>query len=368
MTTTSSSELEQVAAAMVAPGKGILAADESNGTMDKRLQAVGVEPSSENRRRYREMLLTTPGIDNQISGVILFDETVRQVDSQGVLFTEMCMARGIMPGIKVDTGAKPLAGADGETITEGLDSLRERLEEYRSLGARFAKWRAVIKITDVLPSDYCIATNAHALARYAALCQEAGIVPIVEPEVLMDGDHSIDRSEEVTDAALTAVFAQVRAQRVLLEGIVLKPNMVLAGYSCAQQPSVEEVARRTLRTLLRNVPAAVPGIAFLSGGQSDELAADHLSAMNQLGGAPWQLTFSYGRALIADALRIWSGEDANASAAQSALAHRANCNVAARAGRYASAMESDSELAEQVAAGVAADASTDPSSTDAVTV
>jgi fructose-bisphosphate aldolase, class I len=355
MTTTTPVErtLGAVAAALVSPGKGILAADESNGTMNARLEAAGVAASVESRLNFRELLLTAPGIERQVSGVILYDETFRQRDSEGTPFPELLARRGMLAGIKVDTGAKPLAEADGETITEGLDALRDRLHEYRDLGAEFAKWRAVIRIAGELPSDYCISANAHALGRYAALCQEAGIVPIVEPEVLMDGGHTIDRAEQVTSAALGAVFAELRNQRVELEAIVLKPNMVLAGSECRLQPTVDEVARRTLTTLRQTVPAAVPGIAFLSGGQSNELAAAHLNALNLLGNAPWQLTFSYGRALIADALMIWGGSERNRRAAQLALVHRAHCNATARAGRYNPAMEIDPELAEEIAVKVA---------------
>jgi fructose-bisphosphate aldolase class I len=324
---------------MVAEGKGILAADESNKTMTKRLDSVGAESTEETRRRFRELLVTTPGVEEHISGVILYDETIRQAATDGTPFPALLAGLGMIPGIKVDTGAKPLAGADEETVTEGLDGLRERLAEYRELGARFAKWRAVISIGDGRPSRYCIATNAHALARYAALCQEAGIVPIVEPEVLMDGEHSVATSEQTTSATLRAVFAELADQRVLLEGIVLKPNMVLAGYECSEQAGVEEVAERTLRMLRRAVPAAVPGIAFLSGGQSDELASAHLNAMNALGGAPWELSFSYGRALQAAPLKAWAGDESNADAAQAAFAHRARCNGEARFGRYSEAVE-----------------------------
>jgi fructose-bisphosphate aldolase class I len=331
--------LETTAAQMVADGKGILAADESNGTMTKRLEAVGATSTPDTRRRFRELLVTTPGAGHAISGVILYDETIRQSGSDGTPFPRLLYDRGMIPGIKVDTGAKPLADADGETVTEGLDGLRERLAEYRSLGARFAKWRAVLSIGHATPSRYCIAVNAHALARYAALCQEAGIVPIVEPEVLMDGDHTIDRSAQVTEDTLRTVFAELLDHRVLLEGVVLKPNMVLAGYQCPQQPSVQEVAQRTLAVLRRVVPAAVPGIAFLSGGQSDELASAHLSAINAIGGAPWELSFSYGRALQTAALKAWAGEEANARRAQAAFEHRARCNGQARHGRYSQKLE-----------------------------
>jgi fructose-bisphosphate aldolase class I len=332
--------LAAVAGELVAPGKGILAADESNATMTKRLEAVGAEPTPESRRRFRELLVTTPRTADRISGVILYDETLRQPASDGAAFPELLSSRGMLAGIKVDTGAKPLAGAHGETVTEGLDGLRERLGEYHELGARFAKWRATISIGDGRPSPYCIATNAHALGRYAALCQEAEIVPIVEPEVLMEGDHPIERSEEVTRDVLRAVFAELLDQRVVLEGMVLKPNMVLAGYDCAQGAGVEEVAQRTLRVLRQAVPAAVPGIAFLSGGQSDDLASAHLSAINQAS-APWQLTFSYGRALQAAPLRTWAGQAGNAAAAQAAFARRIHCTGEARAGRYTAALEQE---------------------------
>jgi len=326
--------LETTAAELVADGKGILAADESNRTMAKRMEAAGATSTPEARLRFRELLVTTPGCADAMSGVILYDETLRQHASDGTLFPQLLESLGLIPGIKVDTGAKPLAGADGETVTEGLDGLRERLAEYRDLGARFAKWRAVLSVSPATPSRYCIAANAHALARYAALCQEAGIVPIVEPEVLMDGDHTIDRSAQITEATLRAVFAELAEQRVLLEGIVLKPNMVLAGYGCPRQPSVDEVAQRTLMVLRRVVPAAVPGIAFLSGGQSDERACAHLSAMNAAGAAPWELSFSYGRGLQAAALEAWAGREANADEAQEAFEHRARCTAAARQGRY----------------------------------
>jgi fructose-bisphosphate aldolase class I len=334
-------ELEATAKAMVAPGKGILAADESTPTMNKRLEAVGVEPDESSRHAFRELILTTEGTAEFISGVILFDETIREATADGTPFPELLAERGMLPGIKVDTGAKPLAGFPGEKVTEGLDGLRERLVEYRELGARFAKWRAVITIGDGLPTGGCINANAHALARYAALCQEAGIVPIVEPEVLMDGDHTIDRSEEVTAETLDAVFNQLADQRVLLEGMILKPNMVLSGYACPDQADVEEVAERTLATLRRTVPAEVPGIAFLSGGQSDELATAHLDAMNRIGGAPWEVTFSYGRGLLAGALKLWSGQASKVADAQALHLHRARCTAAARMGEYSESMEQE---------------------------
>jgi fructose-bisphosphate aldolase class I len=331
--------LERTAEAMVAQGKGILAADESNATMSKRLEAAGIEASEEARRRFRELLFTTAGAEEQISAAILYDETLRQDASDGTPIPELLSARGIIPGIKVDTGAKPLAGAEGEKVTEGLDGLRERLAEYHELGARFAKWRAVLAIGEEMPSRSCIGANAHALARYAALCQEAGIVPIVEPEVLMDGDHTIERAEQVTTTTLRAVFAELADQRVELTGMVLKPNMVVSGSDCAEQAGVDEVVTRTLEVLRRVVPAAVPGIAFLSGGLSDELASAHLSAMNAIGGVPWQLSFSYGRALQATPLSLWAGEERNAGEVQSAFAHRARCNGEARYGRYTAELE-----------------------------
>ncbi|MGH8885127.1 MAG: class I fructose-bisphosphate aldolase [Egibacteraceae bacterium] len=331
--------LTTTAAAMVAPGKGVLAADESIGTMSKRLEAVGVPPTAENRRAYRDMLVTTPGISEFVSGVIMSDDIFRGRANDGTPFPEAVASLGMLPGIKVDTGAKPLAGAPGETVTEGLDGLRERLAEYVALGARFAKWRAVINIDDVLPSCYGIDANAHALARYAALCQEAGVVPIVEPEVLMDGDHSISRCEEVTEAVLQQTFSQLVAHRVQLEGVVLKPNMVLPGKGCSQQANVEEVAEATLRCLARSVPAAVPGIAFLSGGQGPEPATARLNEMNRRGPQPWGLSFSFGRALMDPALQAWKGDTANVEAAQAALAHRCACNGAARSGAYTPEME-----------------------------
>jgi fructose-bisphosphate aldolase, class I len=331
--------LEETAQAMVAERKGILAADESNATMTKRLEAVGIESSAESRRRFRGLMFTAEGAADYISGVIMYDETLRQASDDGTPFPELLARAGILPGIKVDTGAKPLAGFRGETVTEGLDGLRGRLSEYRELGARFAKWRAVIGIGKGRPTHGCIEANVHALARYAGLCQEAGIVPIVEPEVLMEGQHTIGRSEEVTAAVLRTVFDRLAEQRVLLEGIVLKPNMLLAGYDCPEQAGVEEVAERTLACFRRVVPAAVPGIAFLSGGQSDERAAAHLSAMNAIGGVPWELTFSYGRALVAAPLKVWATDTARLAEAQAAFLHRARCNAAARTGEYVESME-----------------------------
>ena len=339
-------EIEDTARALVAEGKGILAADESSGTMDKRLEKVLDGPSTEEARRaFREVVLTAEEASAHISGAILYDETIRQSTEAGVPFPDALAEQGIIAGIKVDTGAKPLAGFPGEKVTEGLDGLRERLAEYHELGARFAKWRAVITIGDGLPTPYCIDANAYALARYAALCQEAGITPIVEPEVLMDGEHTIDRSEEVTEATLRAVFAALWHAGVALEGMLLKPNMVLAAYECADQASVEEVAQRTLRCLRRVVPAAVPGIVFLSGGQSDELASAHLDAMNRAPDQPWELSFSYGRALQATPLEVWRGEPSNAAAARAAYAHRARCTGAARRGEYSPEMEREAVAA-----------------------
>ncbi len=334
--------LEKTASELVAPGRGILAADESSGTIKKRFDVIGVESTEETRRAYRDMLFTTPGAEEFISGVILYDETIRQSASDGTPFPTLLASKGIAPGIKVDLGAKPLAGAPDETITEGLDGLRERLAEYRQLGARFAKWRAVIDIAgDEIPSAYAIDTNAHALARYAALCVEAEIVPIVEPEVLMDGDHSIDRCLQVTSATLTALFAELAAQRVRLQEILLKPNMVISGKKCATQASHEEVARRTVECFRAVVPAEVPGIVFLSGGQSDEDATANLNEMNKLGPHPWELSFSYGRALQAPAQKAWKGEKSNVEAGQRAYYHRAKCNGAARSGSYTPEMEAE---------------------------
>jgi len=327
------------ARALVAPGKGILAADESGGTIKKRFDAIKVESTEENRRAYRELLFSTPDISDHISGVILFDETIRQSDRDGTPFPKLLADQGIIPGIKVDTGAKPLAGADGETVTEGLDGLRERLEEYHALGARFAKWRATYTITDEIPSRYCYEANAHALARYAALCQEAGIVPIVEPEVLMEGSHSIDRASDVTAEAQAALFHELHRNRVPFEGVLLKPNMVLSGYNAKSQAADEDVAQHTIRCFRWTVPAAVPGILFLSGGQTDEQATSRLNEMNKLGPHPWELSFSYGRALQAPVLKAWKGDPTNAVAAQAAFTHRARMNGAARDGSYTAAME-----------------------------
>jgi fructose-bisphosphate aldolase, class I len=332
-------ELEQTAQALVAEGKGILAADESDGTIKKRFDSIDVESTEDSRRAYRELLFTTPGVEEFISGVILFDETIRQSALDGTPFPRLLESRGIIPGIKVDKGAKPLANAEGETVTEGLDGLRERLNEYRELGARFTKWRAVISIGPDIPSEYCVWTNAHALARFAALSEEAGLVPIVEPEVLMDGGHTIERSFEVTSRTLHAVFTELRDQRVEPEGMLLKPNMVLSGYGASGQAGHEQVAEATVRCLKRHVPAAVPGIVFLSGGQSDEDATANLNAMNALGPHPWELSFSYGRALQAPALKAWRGETANVEEAQKAFYRRAKFNGAARSGSYAPEME-----------------------------
>lgn len=334
-----SNELVSTAMQIVAPGKGILAADESHPTIEKRFKTLGIENSEENRRAYRDMLFSTQGVEEFVSGVILFDETLRQQSSDGTPFAELLAKRGIIPGIKVDKGAKDLAGAPGEKVTEGLDGLRERLAEYRELGARFTKWRAVIEIGEGIPSTYCIDTNAHALARYAALSQEAGLVPIVEPEVLMDGDHTIERCYDVTARTLKTVFGELFDQRVGFEEMLLKPNMVLSGKDCPTQASVKEVASSTVRCLSEVVPGAVPGIVFLSGGQSDEVATAHLSAMNELGPHPWELSFSYGRALQAPALKAWKGEPANVPAGQDAFYHRAKCNSAARFGKYTPEME-----------------------------
>jgi fructose-bisphosphate aldolase, class I len=337
MATVTETSLEEIAKALVAPGKGILAADESDGTIKKRFDSIGVESTEENRRAYRELLFTTEGNEEFISGVILFDETIRQSASDGTPFPELLASRGIIPGIKVDKGAKPLPGAEGETVTEGLDGLRERLGEYRELGAKFTKWRAVISIDESAgtPSDYCIWTNAHALARYAALSQEAGLVPIVEPEVLMDGTHTIQSSYHFTVRTQQAVFTELFDQRVDREGMLLKPNMVLAGYECPEQPDDDTVAEMTLKCLRNAVPAAVPGIVFLSGGQSDEDATRRLNTMNARRPHPWELSFSYGRALQAPPLKAWGGDPSKVEEAQKAFYRRAKFNGAARSGSYA---------------------------------
>jgi fructose-bisphosphate aldolase class I len=337
------SKLEDVASAMVARGKGILAADESTGTIKKRFDSIKTESTEETRRNYREMLFTAEdAMSSYVSGVILFDETLRQKSRTGTPLVEIIAASGAVPGIKVDTGAKPLPFSPGEQVTEGLDGLRDRLKEYHGLGARFAKWRAVIDIADGLPTANCIRANAHALARYAALCQEQNVVPIVEPEVLMDGPmaaHDIDRCAAVSEWVLNTVFDELFFARVRLEAMVLKPNMVIAGKNAKAQASPEEVAEKTLRVLERTVPAAVPGIAFLSGGQSDEQATHHLSLMNATGPHPWNLTFSYGRALQAAALKAWGGRSENVAAGQRAFAHRARMNGLATLGKWSRDLE-----------------------------
>jgi fructose-bisphosphate aldolase class I len=338
-------QLQSTAQALVAEGKGILAADESTGTIKKRLDSIGVESTENTRRAYRELLFTTEGAEEFISGVILYDETIRQSASDGTPFPKVLESRGIIPGIKVDLGAKPLALTDGETITEGLDGLRDRLEEYRELGARFAKWRATYSIAAEKPSEYCVWTNAHALARYAALCQEAGLVPIVEPEVLQDGTHTIAESRKATGRVLQAVYTELHDQRLDFRGTLLKPNMVLSGYGASDRASADEVADVTLECFYKHVPAAVPGIVFLSGGQSDEDATAHLNAINARGPHPWQLSFSYGRALQAPALKAWGGKEENVEAAQRAYYHRAKMNSAARTGMYAPEMEREAVTA-----------------------
>ena len=334
-------KLIETAKALVADDKGLLAMDESNSTCNKRFAALGIPETVEARRAYRELILTTPGLGESISGVILYDETIRQQSSDGTSFIKVTTDAGIIPGIKVDTGAKNLAGHPAEKITEGLDGLRERLAEYVQLGARFAKWRAVITIGNGIPSRGCIQANAHSLARYAALCQEAGLVPIVEPEVLMDGDHDIRRCSAVTHEVLREVFDQLNIQSVAFEAILLKPNMILPGLSCRQQISLEEIADATVECFLRTVPAAVPGIAFLSGGQSAELASARLSAMNHRfkSRLPWELAFSYARAIQQPALELWQGKEDRVLVAQQALYHRAVCNQAARRGAYSDALE-----------------------------
>ena len=333
-------QLQRLAVNLVARGKGILAADETVPTLTRRFDALNISSTEQARRNYREMLFTFPGAAEFISGVIMQDETIRQKSAAGVPLAELLSRQGVMPGIKVDTGARTLAGCPGETVTEGLDGLRDRLAEYRGLGARFAKWRAVIRIGDGMPSVACIGANAHALARYAALCQEQGLVPIVEPEVLMEGAHEIERCEQVTGSVLRAVFNALAEQRVMLEGMLLKPNMVTAGSQCSAAASVQEVAAATLRCLRRHVPAAVPGIVFLSGGQQERLATLHLNAINRLAPAtPWRISFSYGRALQDPALKAWHGSDANLTLGARAIALRARCNSAASLGTYTEDME-----------------------------
>jgi fructose-bisphosphate aldolase class I len=334
--------LATIAKTLVADGKGILAADETVGTLTRRFEQLKIPSTPESRRDYRELLFTTPGAADFISGVIMYDETIRQQASSGKRLTDILLDQGIIAGIKVDTGAKPLAGCQDETVTEGLDSLRERLKDYHTMGARFAKWRAVIRVTDQLPSPTCIKVNAHALGRYAALCQEQGMVPIVEPEVLMEGAHTIDRCNMVTGEVLHAVFNALYEQRVSLEGMLLKPNMILSGSRCPTQATVTEVAGATLRCLLRRVPAAVPGIVFLSGGQSDVAATEHLNAINNSTvNKPWKISFSYGRALQDMTLATWLGNEQNYRAAQLAYHHRARCNAAASVGKYTATIENE---------------------------
>jgi fructose-bisphosphate aldolase, class I len=335
-----SDTMRTTAEALVAPGKGILAADESTGTIKKRLDSIGVASTVETRRAYRQMLFTTPGLGEHISGVILFDETMRQSTDDGVPFVKVLEAAGSIPGIKVDTGAKPLARFPGETVTEGLDGLRERLAEYADLGARFAKWRATIIIGDGTPTSFAIDANAHAMARYAALCKEADIVPIVEPEILMDGDHDIAECEGATGRTLDALYRQLSAHRVELPGTLLKVNMIVPGKSSAVQDDDRSIAEATIRVLTEHVPDEVPGVVFLSGGMSDEQATSRLNEMNRIGGLPWQLSFSYGRALQAPSLSAWGGDPRNVEAGQRALAHRAKMNGLARDGGYDPSMES----------------------------
>jgi fructose-bisphosphate aldolase class I len=335
-----SNATRSTATALVAPGKGILAADESTGTIKKRLDSIGVDNTEFNRQAYRQMLFTTPGLGDHISGVILFDETIRQATLDGVPFVKVLEAAGPIPGIKVDTGAKPLAGFPNETVTEGLDGLRERLAEYRELGARFAKWRATIIIGEATPTNFAIDANAHAMARYAALCQEADIVPIVEPEILMDGGHDLAACEDATGRTLDALYRQLRAHRVELPGSLLKVNMVVPGTGNAVQDDDHAIAQATIKCLTTFVPSEVPGVVFLSGGMSDEQATSRLNEMNRIGGFPWQLSFSYGRALQAPSLKAWGGVPANVEAGQRALAHRARMNGLARDGAYEASMES----------------------------
>ena len=334
-----SNEPHETTRVLVADNKGILAADESSGTIKKRCDSIELESTEENRRAYRDMLFSTADLEEYVSGVILYDETLRQASADGTPFAKLLGDRGIIPGIKVDLGAKELSSAPGETVTEGLDGLRERLQEYKSLGARFAKWRAVISIGEGIPSAYCLEVNAHALARYAALCQEQGLVPIVEPEVLMDGGHDIGACYSATKRTLHKTFDELYHQRIDLEGMLLKPNMIISGKDAPSQASAQEVAEQTIRCFRETVPAAVPGIVFLSGGQSDEQASENLNAINSLGAQPWVLSFSYGRALQAPALKAWGGSADNVEAGQSFLALRARCNSAAVAGRYSADME-----------------------------
>jgi fructose-bisphosphate aldolase class I len=338
---TDTEHLIQTAKTLVANDKGLLAMDESTQTCNKRFAKLGIPQTAEVRRDYRELIVTTPGLGEFISGAILYDETIRQQKKDGTPFVEVIRDGGIIPGIKVDTGAKDLAGFPGEKVTEGLDGLRDRLKEYFQMGARFAKWRAVIAVGNTIPTRGCIEANAQALARFAALCQEAGLVPVVEPEVLMDGEHTLERCRTLTQEVLQTVFTELYAQHVTLEGIILKPNMVLPGLTCTEQETVDEVADATVRCLLRAVPAAVPGIAFLSGGQSSELASARLNAMNARfkSSLPWALAFSFGRAIQQPALEIWNGEETNVLMAQHALYHRALCNRAARRGQYEAAIE-----------------------------
>ena len=333
--------LRETAKLLFADSKGLLAMDESNGTCNKRFATLGIPQTVEARRAYRELIVTTPGLGESIGGAILYDETIRQQKSDGTPFVKVLIEAGIIPDIKVDTGAKELAGHPGEKVTEGLDGLRDRLQEYFQMGARFAKWRAVIAIGPGIPSWGCIGANAHALARYAALCQEVDLVPVVEPEVIMDGEHTLEQCREVTDEVLRTVFSELFAQRVMLEGMILKPNMVLPGLACPKQESIEEVADATVNCLLRAVPAAAPAIAFLSGGQSPELASARLNAMNVRfkSRLPWAVAFSFARAIQQPALELWKGQETNVSAAQQALVHRARCNQAARRGEYSAEME-----------------------------
>ncbi|MFP4133409.1 MAG: class I fructose-bisphosphate aldolase [Halothece sp.] len=341
-------ELRNTAKAMVAPNQGILAMDESNGTCNKRFQKQGIDATEEMRRQYRELILTTPNLGDYISGAILYDETIRQKKEDGTPFTQVMQDAGVIIGIKVDTGAKDLAGHPGEKVTEGLDGLRDRIAEYYQMGARFAKWRAVITIGDGIPTPACIEANAHALARYAALCQEGGLVPIVEPEVLIDGDHTQERCYEVTDQTLRTVFTELRSQGVEFDQMILKPSMVISGKQCPQQSTPQQVAEQTIKCLRDNVPASVPGIAFLSGGQTPEQAAEHLHLMNSeplKSQCPWRVTFSYARAIQQPALEHWKGQANNVAEAQKLLHHRAKCNSAASMGSYSPDMEKQPAMA-----------------------